>query len=266
MTAPSVVLLGYGGEHPHVAGVSHGIRDGLLEIRPELDVHVSFLDSSPPSGLQLVSKLVKHGAGEIVFLPLVLSDAFEAPAVVPDLVAQIRAAHPRARVIASRPVGPEAQLLAVIDRRLREALRASRASELDGLVFAAAGSRDVRSNAIVARRARQWSSHHKLPCVTAFATGSGPTTAEAIRTLRGHGRRHIAVGSWFLTPGEPYDHQAELALSRGAVAVSAPMGPEPEVVQAVLARYLVAAMELVDLDESLEPQRPPVPHLAVVGA
>ena len=160
-------------------------------------------------------------------------------------------------------------MLSIIDRRLRDALRARRVSELDGLVFAAAGSTDIRSNALVARRARQWSTHHRLPCVTAFATGSGPTTAEAVRTLRAQGRRHIAVGSWFLAPGLLYTHQAELAAEAGAVAVSAPMGGEPEIAEVALTRYVVSAMELVDVDEPIaDPYDEPAPlrHLSVVSA
>jgi sirohydrochlorin ferrochelatase len=267
MTAPSLVLLGYGSNDPRVPQVSHGIRDALLEIRPELDVHVAFLDHCPPTGSQVVNKLVKHGVTEVVFVPLLLSDAFHGHAEVPALIAQVQAAHPELHVLASRPIGPEAQLLAVIDRRLRDALRTSRVSELDGLVFAAAGSSDVRSNAIVARRARQWASHHRLPCVTSFATGSGPIASDAVRTLRGQGRRHIAVGSWFLAPGHVYLRQAELALEAGAIAVSEPMGAEPEIAQTALARYVVAAMDLVDLDPPMvEDEDAPVRHLSVVGA
>jgi sirohydrochlorin ferrochelatase len=159
-------------------------------------------------------------------------------------------------------------LLSIIDRRLRDALRARHVSELDGLVFAAAGSTDIRSNALVARRARQWATHHRLPCVTAFATGSGPSTAEAIRTLRGQGRRHIAVGSWFLAPGLLYTRQAELARESGAVAVSAPMGGEPEIAEVALIRYVIAAMDLVDLHEveGADAEPTPVRHLSVVGA
>jgi sirohydrochlorin ferrochelatase len=276
MTAPSLVLLGNGSDHPGVAQVSHGIRDGLLEIRPELDVHVAFVDPRseatteplrPPTATQVVNKLVKRGVEEVVFLPLLLSSAFHGPADLDALVAQLRTAHPSLRCAVSRPVGPEAQLLAVVDRRLREALRASRVSELDGLVFAAAGSEDVRSNSLVSRRARQWATHHKLPCVTAFASGSGPSTAEAVRTLRAQGRRHIAVGSWFLAPDPTYARQSGLALEMGAIAVAEPMGPEPEVIETALARYLVAAMELVDLDlpEIDDDEEPtPVRHLAAV--
>jgi sirohydrochlorin ferrochelatase len=267
MTAPSLILLGYGSSDPRVARVSHQIRAGILEIRPELDIHVAFIDHCPPSGQQVINKLVKHGVTEVVFVPLLLSDAFHARVEVPALVAQVQAAHPDLQVIASRPIGPEAQLLGVIDRRLREELRARRVTELDGLVFAAAGSSDLRSNAIVARRARQWASHHRLPSVTAFATASGPTTGEAIRTLRAQGRRHIAVGSWFLAPGTLYTRQADLALEAGAVAVSAPLGPEPEIAQAALTRYVVAAIDLVDLEPAVTEDEPlPARHLSVVGA
>jgi len=276
MSAPSLILLGYGSHDPGVAQVSHQIRSRLLEIRPELDVHVAFLDpvdgqrqrpSYPPSGLQVIGKLVKGGATEIVIVPLLLSDAFHPHAELPAVLAKAAASHPELSLTVSRPIGPEAQLLCIIDRRLRDALRAQRVSELDGLVFAAAGSSDIRSNAIVARRARQWSTHHRLPCVTAYATGSGPTTAEAIRTLRSQGRRHIAVGSWFLSPGLLYTRQAELAYEAGAVAVSAPMGGEPEITEVALSRYVVAAMDLVDLDgPALDFERPPIRHLSVVGA
>jgi len=277
MTAPALVLLGYGSHDPRVAQISADLRAALLEIRPALDVEVAFLDHCAPSAPQVVSQLVRRGVTEVVLVPLLLSDAFHAQVAVPAVVAAVQAAHPDLRVLAARPIGPEAALLSVIDRRLRDALRVRRVSELDGLVFAAAGSTDVRSNAIVARRARQWATHHRLPCVTAFATSSGPTTAEAIRTLRGQGRRHIAVGSWFLSPGLLFTRQAELAYEAGAIAVSEPMGAEPEIAEVALVRYVVAAMDLVDLespvlesatdaDLDFADLEPPLRHLSVVSA
>jgi sirohydrochlorin ferrochelatase len=277
MTAPALVLLGYGSPDPRVAQVSAQIRAALLEIRPNLVVEVAFLDHCAPSAPKVVAGLVRRGVTEVVLVPLLLSDAFHAQVEVPAAVAAIQAQHPDVRVLASRPIGPESALLAVIDRRLRDALRSRRVSELDGLVFAAAGSADVRSNAIVARRARQWATHHRLPHVTAFATGCGPTTAEAIRTLRAQGRRHIAVGSWFLSPGLLFTRQAELAYEAGAVAVSEPMGAEPEIAEVALVRYVVSALDLVDLDAPAEELtgsspfddldlEPPVRHLSVVSA
>lgn len=269
MTAPSLVLLGYGSPDPRVFQVSQQLRDGLLDIRPELDVHVAFLDRGGPSAMSVINRLVGQGVEEIVLVPLLLSEAFAAPADVPALVAQAAAAHRKLSITTARPIGPEIGLLSILDRRLRDALRARRVCELDALVFAAAGSADLRSNSLVARRARQWATHHRLPHVIAFAGASGPNAAEAIRTLRAQGRRHIAVGSWFLAPGPRWTHQAELAYSAGAVAVSAPMGGEPEIAEVVLTRYVVAAMDLVAIDQPLglddfEPA--PLRHLSVVGA
>src|ERR671917_1057654 len=269
MTAPSLVLLGYGSPDPRVSQVSQQLRDQLLEIRPELDVHVGFLAQGGPSAMSVVHRLVGQGVAEIVLVPLLLSEAFGAPAAVSALTAQAAAAHPGLRITAARPIGPEAQLLSNLDGRLREALRVRRVCELDALVFAAAGSSDVRSNALVARRARQWATHHKLPHVVSFAGGSGPSTADAIRTLRAQGRRHIAVGSWFVAPGLLWTHQAELAYSSGAVAVSDPMGGEAEISEVALTRYVVAAMDLVEVDEPLELadfEPAPLRHLSVVSA
>lgn len=268
MTAPSLILAGYGSDDPRVAQVSRDLRAGVLAIRPELDVHVAFVREGQPSGQQVAAKLAKRGVQEAVIVPLLLSDAFHAHAEFPALVSQIAASAGGLKVTASRPVGPEAQLLSVVDRRLRDALRARRVSELDGLVFAAGGSTDVRSNAVVTRRARQWATHHRLPCVTAFGAVSGPTAAEAVRTLRGQGRRHVAVGSWFLAPTPLFVREATSALAAGAVAVSDPLGAGPELAEVVLSRYVVAAMELVDLEsaEATQTEAAPVRHLSVVSA
>ena len=89
MTAPSLILVGYGSRDPRVAQVSHDIRAGVLAIRPELDVHIAFVGEGQPNGLQVAAKLAKRGVEEAVIVPLLLSDAFNAHAEFPALVAQI---------------------------------------------------------------------------------------------------------------------------------------------------------------------------------
>ena len=44
--------------------------------------------------------------------------------------------------------------------------------ELDALVLAAAGSSDPLANQAVARLARVWGAHHKLPVTAAFASSA----------------------------------------------------------------------------------------------
>ena len=72
MTAPSLILVGYGSRDPRVAQVSHDIRAGVLAIRPELDVHIAFVGDGQPNGLQVAAKLAKRGVEEAVVVPLLL--------------------------------------------------------------------------------------------------------------------------------------------------------------------------------------------------
>lgn len=267
MTAPSLILLDYGSQDPRVSQVSQAFRAGLQQLRPGLDIQIAFLDRCAPALPGVIKKLLRNGVEEVVLVPLSLSDAFEARAAVPAVTQALQAAHSALRVRASRPIGPEAALLSIVDRRLREALRTQHVTELDALVLAAAGSADIRSNALIARRARQWAAHHKLPCLTALASGTGPTAGEAVRALRVQGKRHVAVGSWFLSPGLSYVQQADEAHGAGAVAIADPLGAEPEIAEIVLTRYLRAAMELVDVEPaSAHGAAVQARHLSVVSA
>jgi sirohydrochlorin ferrochelatase len=266
MTAPALVVVSHGSPDPRVAQVTHELRKGLQTLRPELTVHGAFLDQCPPSGSQVVSQLIKQGVEEIVFVPLHLTNAIEADAEVELLAQRCRTAHPRTRFAISRPIGPELSLLTVLDERLRAALSHARCLELDGLVLSSETSGDVRGSALLARRARQWSTHHKLPCLTAVADDSGPSVAQAIMGLRAQGRRHIAVGSFFLSADASFHAQADLAYRYGAVSVSEPIGAAREVLDLVLARYAFAAMDLLDFGVAEELDEPEAPHLTVVSA
>lgn len=264
MTAPTLVLLSRGGGDPRVAAVSQELRAGLNELRPELDVRCAFTDN-PPTALHVINKLTERGVNEIVLIPLSVADAFSSGDDLGAMLTAIRAAHPGLQVVASQPIGPDPQLLSVVDRRLRAELQAHRATELDGLVFLADAVHDVRSHAVIARRSRLWGNHHRLPSVTAFGGDHGPSAAEAVRTLHAQGRRHVAVGSCYLSPDQDYLQQAHAAYEAGAIAVSEPLGAEPELLRTIISRYVVSAMDLVDLEPILT-ERPTVPHLAVVGA
>ena len=83
--------------------------------------------------------------------------------------------------------------------------KASRVRELDALVLAAAGSSDPLANQAVARLARLWGTHHKLPVTAAFASSAPPATGEAVRAFRGRGppphRGRLAVPGPRLPPG-----------------------------------------------------------------
>ena len=264
MTAPALVMVARGSSDPLVAQVTHQLVSGLRQIRPEMTVRGAFLQQSAPSTNQVIDQLAADGRTEVVLVPLHLTHAVECDPAMTELLHRSRSTYPDLSITLSRPIGPEISLLTILDQRLRSALSQARCLELDGLVLSAACNGDVRGSALLARRARQWSTHHRLPCLTAVADDSGPSVAQAIMGLRAQGRRHIAVGSFFLSADESYHAQSDLAYRYGAVSVSEPIGAAREVVDLVLARYAFAAMELLDFgsDEEIEPIR----HLSVVSA
>jgi len=245
MAAPALVALAHGSRDPRSAATIKALVDEIRAQRPDLRIEAAFLDLSKPTFHTVVDRLVKAGYDEIVVVPLLLTEAYHAKVDVPSAVAEATAKHSGVKVRATAILGLEACFLEVLDERLRTALRAHRVRELDALVLAAAGSSDPLANQAVARLARIWGSHHRLPVVAAYASASPPATGEAVRAFRAEGRRHIAVASLFLAPGFLPDRAAELAYEAGAVAVSAPLGAHPEVARTVLARYAVGAVELV---------------------
>ena len=244
MAAPALVALAHGSRDPRSSASITALVDAVRSMRPDLKVERAFLDLSKPSLDTVIDRLSRKHE-EIVVVPLLLTEAYHAKVDVPSAIAAAQARHPEVRIRATPILGLEARFLEVLDLRMREALASARARELDALVLAAAGSSDPLANQSVARLARLWGSHHKLPVSAAFASTSPPATGEAVRAFRKEGRRHIAVASLFLAPGNLVDRASELALEAGAVAVSEPLGAHPEIARTVLARYAVGAVELV---------------------
>ncbi len=245
MTAPALLTIAHGSRDPRSAATINALTHRIREMRPDLRVEESFLELAQPSVHDAVDRLVADGVEEIVAVPLLLSEAYHATVDVPRVVEEAMQRHPGLRVRASRILGHEPSFLGVLDERLRDALRRERVRELDALVLATAGSSNLVANQAVARLARVWGARHKLPVTAAFASAAPPATGEAVRAFRAEGKRHVAVASMFIAPGFLPDRAAELAREAGAIAVSDPLGPAPELARAVLARYAVGAVELV---------------------
>lgn len=245
MTAPALVTLAPVGRDPRTAATIQALGAEVRRMRPDLRIEHAFLEGPRPTFDKVVDKLVRAGYDEIVVVPLLLTDDHQARVDVPTAVTAAEARHADLRIRATAVLGLETVFLEVLDRRLRTALKESRVRELDALVLAADGSQDPLLNQAVARLARLWGGKHHLPTVAAFAAAAPPATGEAVRAFRAEGRRHVAVGSLFLAPGEHHDRATELALEAGAVAVSAPLGADAEVARTILARYAVGAVELV---------------------
>lgn len=251
MTAPALILLAQGTMDARVEQIYHTLRHELQTQRPTLSVHLAFADTCPPTGPQVVATLANRGIAEMVLVPLDLSRVCEPSAKMQSVLQSVRHHRPEVKVTMARPIGPAIELLNILDVKLRNALSAVHATELDGLVLSAPTWGDTRGSGLLARRARQWAAHHRLPVQIAHGDDTGSDVSTAIQCLRSLGRRSIAVGSLYIAPTEDYRQQAEVAMTSGALAVSAPIGADPRLCELAMARYAFAAMELL-FDETTE--------------
>jgi sirohydrochlorin ferrochelatase len=245
VTAPALVTLACGPIDAQAARVVRDIVTTTRRLRPDLRTSAAFTGGRRPSLAGTVTELAGRGIEEIVVVPLLVAATDQSELEVGLAVAEAAHVSPGLLVRASGPIGADASLLGVLDQRLRSALSASRVRELDAVVLAATGSSDARANAAIGRLARLWGARHHLPTSVAFANAAPPSTGEAVRDWRRQGKRHVAVGSIFITSGPYADRAAELAEEAGACAVSAPLGAHEALSRLIVSRYSVGALELV---------------------
>lgn len=243
MAAPAVILADTTTGNPEVSAALQRIKDLLAQRRPDLPIELAELGASSTLD-QALKSLKKAEVAEAVFVPL---DLRSATAYAPEFDDAVEVAKQQGILsVVSRPIGPATELLNILDELVREALQARSALELDGLVLVARAGGDARGSALLSRRARQWSAHHRLPVQLAVEEGDGTATAAAVQSLRAQGRRYVAVGGTFLAPGPAYRAHALAAQKAGAIAVTKPIGGSPHLSQLILARYAFGAMELLD--------------------
>jgi len=244
----------------------------MRAMRPALTVELAFVEHCEPSPRQMAKTLAQRGVREVVFVPLDITRVHRASDAAITAIERVRQQMPELSIRLSRPLGPSAELLGTIDLRLRQALSACHASELDGLVFAVPNAGDARGNALMHRRARQWRTHHKLPVQLAYADNTGQSIAAAVATLHTQGRRAIAAGFFYIDADDVYAAQASQALEAGAIAVAAPLGDDTHLLDLAMARYSVSALDLLDdvkpadLDFDDVPYPSVTPALSLVAA
>lgn len=248
MAAPGIVLVARGDDDPAVLASLDLVTRRLQSMRPDLQVALGLLHSTTPTVEEAVHDLAHTGTAEIAMVPMDLTSATEHSPVLGQAAEIVGAKHPNLSIVIARPIGPAVELLNVLDAKLREALQRVNAVEVDSLILACPDGGDVRGTSLLARRARQWGAHHKLPVQLAQNDLTGRATAQAIAALRSQGRRHIAVGSLFLTSGPVFRAHHQAAVRAGALAVTSPITEDPRVTELILARYAFAAMRLLDVD------------------
>ena len=201
-------------------------------MRPGLHVRVAFCDLNTP-------RLVDVLAPDSVVTPFLLADAYHAQIDIPHQIAGCGLPVRQAAVL-----GEDDRLVEVLHERLSE-LGVNKIDPELGVAVVAIGSTHAAANARTAQVAdkliagTQW-----IGTATAFATGGGPSPAEAANQLRRLGARRVVIAPWFLAHGRLTDRVAKFAAAE-SIPISAPLGGHRLVAETVLDRFDAAIAQRV---------------------
>ncbi|MEV1142366.1 CbiX/SirB N-terminal domain-containing protein [Micromonospora sp. NPDC049799] len=236
-TADPVVLVAHGSRDPRAAEATRALARAVSVVRPGVPVVASWLDHTEPGPTAVLRDLAKAGHARAVLVPLLLTAAYHRRVDIPAAVDAARESGATIAVRVTDVLGPsggtvDEGLLTGLRRRLGEA----GAEGFDGLVLAAAGTRDARARASVGRVAAALSDVLCVPTRVSYASAAPPAVDAAVAHLRSRGARRVAVSAYFLAPGLFHDAVTARARAAGAVAVSAPLTDAPELADLVRRR------------------------------
>ncbi|MBE1487172.1 sirohydrochlorin chelatase [Plantactinospora soyae] len=240
-----IVLVAHGSRDPRAALATEALTRAVAAARPGLVARASYLDHGQPRPAAVLAELEAAGHRRAVLVPLLLTAAYHGKVDIPETVAAARSAGLEIPVLVGDVLGPteagvDPRLVAGLCRRLTEAGCSvhgdSDNGRVDGLVLAAAGTRDAAARRTVEEVAEALGAALAVPTRVGYASAAPPTAAVAVAGLRAGGARRVAVATYFLAPGRLYETAMASAREAGAVAFAAPLGDAPELARLVLAR------------------------------
>lgn len=249
MTTPPPALLVAGHGTRDEAG-AEAFRSFVRELgrrHPELPVG-GFIELSPPPLGEAVGELVGQGVRRFAAVPLMLVSAGHAKGDIPAALAREKERHPGISYTYGRPLGPHPSLLAVLERRLDEALGDTATTPEERaevtVLLVGRGSTDPDANAEVHKAARLlWEGRGYAGVETAFVSLAAPDVPAGLDRCVKLGARRIVVLPYFLFTGILPDRvrrQTEdwaAAHPRVEVGSADVIGPEPELLDLVMERY-----------------------------
>lgn len=233
MTA--VLLVAHGSADPRAAAATRALTRAVAAQRPGLDVRCAFLDHAGPRPGEQLFAFAALGHRAAVVVPLLLTAAYHGRVDLPAVLDRARADGLDMDVSATDVLGPVAgEVPPLLLSALRRFLPPVR---YDGVVLAAAGTRDDLARRSVDAAASALGAELGVPCQAAYASGSPVTGAVAVTALRERGCERIAVSSYFLAPGRLHDAVVASALSAGAQSpVAPPLGANLDLARLVMTR------------------------------
>jgi len=230
VTSPTLIFCAHGTRDPAGRQVILDVA-GQVREATGLEVLEAYVDVQDPKVDQVIAQIPHAQAGlSAVVVPYLLAGGYHVYHDIAEAVAD------RQDIVAAPALGPEKRLIDILLDRIEDVGAQATAT----LVLAPAGSSDPRSQADTEKVAEMLRLRWDGPVRVGYAAGPKPSVPDAVAAARAHGESgagsDVAVVSYLLSPGYFQDtlHQA------GADHVTAPLAPDPRIVQIIADRYSAA--------------------------
>jgi sirohydrochlorin ferrochelatase len=227
MTTPVLVFCAHGTRDQAgrqvILEVAQQVRDAL-----NVEVREAYVDVQDPKLDEVVAQIARgEGAVSGVVVPYLLAGGYH---VYHDIAEAVR---DREDVNAAPALGPDSRLIDI----LMDRIDAAGVHPTATLVLAPAGSSDPRAQADTERTADMLRLRWDGPVRIGYASGLEPTVADAVAAARIFGEDQadsdVAVVSYLLSPG----YFQDTLYKAGADHVTAPLAPDPRIVEIIADRY-----------------------------
>ncbi|MFV0451784.1 MAG: CbiX/SirB N-terminal domain-containing protein [Propioniciclava sp.] len=239
-SAPALVIAGNGSRDLAGVRAAHAFLDRVRVALPGVRVEIAFVELTPPSIEESLAEVLADHATAVV-VPLMIGAGKHVDRDIPAAVARAEALHPHSSVVCTPPLGAPESLRGVTLRRIAEAAGDADPSRVR-VVAVSAGSSTPETNADHVQFCRLIQEQGGYAAVAAaFLQVTRPGLTEVLDEIdpgddlvvlpqvlfpgRLRGRVRDQTAAWSRAHPEVRVHLAEV------------IGPCPELVEVVLARY-----------------------------
>jgi sirohydrochlorin cobaltochelatase len=239
-----LLLVGHGTRHEEGQAEFRTIASKVAAALAPQPVEAGYIELNEPTIDEAFLRLVEHGAGHVRVAPLLLFAAGHARTDIPEAVSRATAMHPHVTVEFASPFGLDDRILALSQRRYREALagRMPVLAEDTYWLLVGRGSSDPTASGELSKFAMERARRSSLPLFGhCFVAAARPTVPEGLFAAASLPVKRIVVQPHLLFRGAVLDEVtaavARFESERPDIdwVTTAHLGPEQEVVDAVIA-------------------------------
>ena len=220
MSNPIVLVVGHGSRRAEAVAQFHAFIDALARQIGQSVQHCFLELADPDLATGLSNAACEAGdGGEVVVLPLFLGGAAHQKNDLPAALRWARDRYPHVTFRYGTPLGPHANLVELLDLRVRECLEAhpgALPAQETAVLVAARGSSDPDANSEIARTAHLlFEKRPYLAVEYAFQAVAHPTVDEGIRRCHRLGAHQVIVAPFLLFTGRVDEDIRHTSLQAG---------------------------------------------------